>query len=330
MIRLFVPLLMVAALIASGCDKANQRVHRIGILCGGDAFTVAIDGFKKGMAEEGYREGETVVYEVRMGKSDRIRQSEIVRTFVSEKVDLIFAFPTGAALAAKEGTAGTAIPVLFSIANTEGTKLVDSVRAPGMNITGVRLEVADVVVKRLELLLQMAPKVRQVLLLHDPDYPASVQSLAALKAAAAPLGVRTTVIPLTSADSAQSVTARLDRLLNKEGSGRTAIINLPTEVTNDRSIWDGVSAFASRHRLPLVGGAPWQVRQGALFTYTGSHVEACRLAAPLAVKILTGTQAGSIPVVTAEPELRLNAGVARKLGLTITDGIIKMATEVVR
>lgn len=77
-------------------------------------------------------------------------------------MDLIFAFPTPSAIAAKAATQGTKIPVVFAMATLEGTDIVKSVREPGGNITGVRYPGPETLTKRLEILAEMAPRAKRV------------------------------------------------------------------------------------------------------------------------------------------------------------------------
>jgi putative ABC transport system substrate-binding protein len=54
------------------------------------------------------------------------------------------------------------------------------------------------------------------------------------------------------------------------------------------------------------------------------------IAATIADKILKGTPAGAIPVVTPEAHLKFNYKQARKLGLKVPEDLLSMATEIIR
>jgi putative ABC transport system substrate-binding protein len=69
---------------------------------------------------------------------------------------------------------------------------------------------------------------------------------------------------------------------------------------------------------------------GAVFSYMIGVPECGELAAALADKILEGTPAGTIPVVTPEQYLFLNYKVAQEMGLTVPEGMLSMATEIIR
>lgn len=314
--------IVLFALLVSGCGiLAGPRVYRVGILSGGAAFSPAAEGFKARMVELGYNEGENITYDFHVNP-DKRQQQEIIQQFVHDKVDMIFAFPTDSALAAKAATLHSDIPVVFCIATLEGADLVQSVREPGGNLTGVRQPGADVVVKRFELLLQIVPHARRVAVLYSPDYTASVNALVALEPVARTAEVELIVVPI---NTAEEIAPELQPLAEADQVG--AMLMLPSTVLFAPAAWQQIASFAAEQHLPLVGGGNIT---GAIFTYTPDYDEAGRLAAPTADKILHGTPAGSIPVITAEAQLKINYPLIQELGLMVPDGLLMQADEVIR
>ena len=149
--------LFVSALFWSGCNTEKPRVCRAGILVGFPPFIRVVDGFKNEMAKLGYKEGETIFYDVQEVNLDPEEHRRVILRFVVDKVDLIFVFPTGATVTAKKATEGSNIPVVFAMAGLEGNNLVESVRHPGGHNTGVRYPGPDLTLKRLELLQELVP-----------------------------------------------------------------------------------------------------------------------------------------------------------------------------
>ena len=105
---------------------------------------------------------------------------------------------------------------------------------------------------------------------------------------------------------------------------------MPEVLTQSPAGWAAISQFAAEHKVPIGGAMPFTADHGALFSYVGDNVEMGKLAASLADKIFKGTAAGTIPVVTPEDRLRLNYKVAQELGLTMPDGLLSMAMEIIR
>jgi putative ABC transport system substrate-binding protein len=114
----------------------------VGVLSGLDAFAPAVEGFKSKMTELGYVEGKNITYDVQSTNVDIDAYKSISKKFVADKVDLIFSFPSEASMEAKAATQGTDIPVIFDLAFTDvpEVNLINRVREPGGNITGVRFQ----------------------------------------------------------------------------------------------------------------------------------------------------------------------------------------------
>lgn len=319
----------VCILLLSGCGSQStpQEVHRVGIISGVDAFAAAGEGLIAEMAEFGYIEGENITYDFQKINGDPAQEKEVVEKWVTDDVDLIFSFPTSSSLAAKAATIGTDIPVVFAITTLEGNDLIESVREPGGNITGVRFPGPDLTVKRLEFLLDIVPQAKRILLLHNPNYTASVSALAELEIAAEVLAVELVVKQIIEIDS---IKIALQNLEEDNDIGVDAILIMPEVVVQSPAGWQLVSTFATKHHLPIGGSADFTMKNGAIFSYIPDSFETGKLAAPLVVKVLNGTRAGTIPVLTPESRLRINYARAEELGLTVPEGLLSQATDIIR
>lgn len=311
-----------------GCAlQAPPKVYRVGIVSGIPAFDPIADGFKSKMAELGYVEGKNISYDFQSTMADASREQQIIKKFVDDKVDLIFALPTEPAVAAKAATQGTNIPVVFAMSNLEGVDLVNSVREPGGNITGARYPGPDLAIKRLELLQELAPQAKRVGIIYNSNYPANASARQALLEAIPSMGVTLVDMPITSVEEIQT---ELEKRAKANDVGMDAILIMPDNLTQSPPGWALVTKFAADHKLPIAGSAGFEADSGAIFSYIPDNIKTGALVAPLADKILKGTPAGTIPVVTPESELRINYRVAQALGLTVPDGIMKLATEIIR
>jgi len=151
--------------------RKTPRIYKIGVLNGFDFFGRTVDGFKAKMAELGYVDGENIAYDVQESNVDLDRYRSILQKFADDKVDLIFTFPTEASMEAKKIAQTTGIPVVFSNANIEGMNLVDSIREPGNNTTGVRYPGPDIALGRLEVMMVIVPDAKNILVPYDKNYP---------------------------------------------------------------------------------------------------------------------------------------------------------------
>ncbi len=320
--------LMFIALMLFGCSDAKApKVYRVGILPGVDPHVSIADGFKAKMIELGYEEGKNIVYFFQKVNADPVEQRRIAEEFVKDKVDLIFALSTSAALAAKTSAQTSNIPVVFAFTTIEDNDLIKDIREPGGNITGVRYPGPDLTAKRFELLHELAPQAKRLWVAYDLHYPTSRRASEALRSAVSARGVTLIELPATRIEE---IPADLDARSASTDTGIDAILIMPETYSQSPIGWTAIRKFAAKHKIPIGGNSLVQAQQGALFSYAPDLLEDGRLAALLADKILKGTPAGKIPVVTSESYLRLNYKVAKELGLTINEGVLKMANEVIR
>ena len=312
-------LVVISGLVLGSCGAEESKVYRVGILSGIEYFANTADGFKAKMTELGYVENENIIYDTQNAKPDPAEYKRILQKFVADKVDLIFVFPTEAALEAKAITQGTDIPVLFANAFIEGVDLVESVRQTGGNITGVRYPGPGLAVKSLEILLEMAPQTKRVWVPYLQDYPSVPSLLEAMRPAAASLGVTLVEAPATSK---ADIEADLKARTQSADLGIDAVLYIYEPLSTWPDVNAVVTEFATKHQMP--------VGNDVLFRLVVDNVQVGRLAAPQAEKILKGTSADTIPVFSPEPFLLLNYKAAQELGLTVSEGLLSQANEIIR
>ncbi len=235
-------------------------------------------------------------------------------------------FPVEPAVAVKAVVQGTDIPIVFANAVIEGTGLVDSVRSPGGNITGVRLPSPELTLKSFESLLELTPRAKRVMVFYEPNYPTDPSVLEALRSAALSSNVTLQEVRILNVPDIPAILQALE----KSGDTRiNAILLFPDLIPQSSEAASSVLKFADAHQVPVAGGQPTLVRSGAVLTASTDQHEQGRLAASLADKILKGAPAGTIPVVTTEPHLFINYKKALELGLTVPQGLLKQASEII-
>ncbi len=317
----------VIALGLAGCGAQKPKVYRVGILSGLSFVADITDGFKEGMAGLGYVEDQNIVYDVQATEFDMAAYQRILQKFAADKVDLILVFPTEASMEAKAATQGTNIPVVFTFALIEDMGLVDSVRQPGGNITGVRYPGPDIALKRLEIMQELAPQARRILLPYQKGYPIVAPQLEVLRPAAAAAGITLVELP---ADGAADLADGLRALAQGDDPGVDAIL-FPVEPLTVTPETVGVLLdFAYEHKLPIGGAIISAGERGTIFGVNVKSIEAGKQAAPLAAKVLTGTPAGTIPVVSAESFLQIDYSAAQALGIEVPEKLLNQANEVLR
>jgi putative tryptophan/tyrosine transport system substrate-binding protein len=314
--------------ILSGCGLSQEsKVYRVGILSGYEFFYPAVEGFKAKMAELGYVEGENIVYDVQTAPVDVEAYRTIANKFVNDQVDLIFVFPTEASMEVKAATQGTDIPVIFDLAFTDvkGIDLIESIREPGGNITGVRFPSTEIASKRLQILLELAPDAKQVFVPYFEGYPNVPGQLDAIDTLAANTGVTLVKFGTTSPDELQ---AELDR---QATSGELdAILLIAEPVSGTPAFFSVLGKYGYEHKIPIGGTLISVDGYSTIFGLLPQAYQTGEHAAVMADKIFKGTPAGTIPVVTAESFFQISVDAAQTLDITVPDGLLKQADEIIK
>lgn len=305
---------------ADDSAASTNETFTVGIVNLSPALASTIEGFKEGLAEGGFVEGEnlTIIYEGPTG--DVAALAPLAESMVEAEVDLIFAVTTPAAVAAQAAVAETDIPVIFAPINDPiASGLVESLSNPGGNMTGVR--VGGFVPKELEWLLDIAPDTTNIFAPFNPDDSSSVLGMTALRETAESLGVELTT---PEVGTSEEIIA--------------AIAAMPEEVDAIFFIPDGLiighvaefTAAATERSIPLAGFSSSHVDGGALFSYGLEFGPVGNQAARLAVKILEGGDPATLPVETTDFYLSVNLNTANEIGLEISDEVLDQAFYIVR
>ena len=279
-------------------------------------------GFRQGLAETGYVEGQNLTIEYRWADGDRERLPALAADLVSRKVDVI---ATGGgpstALAAKDAT--STIPIVF-VAGTDPVELglVASLARPGGNLTGVSLLFVELAPKRLELLSELVPKAKVMALLVNPNNPNAEQTIREMQEAARTKGVQ--LHALKAATKSEIDTAF--SILTKLHAGAVVVGSDP--------YFDGLKehlvALAARHAVPAI--YPWREAGtvGGLISYGTNLAAVFHKAGTYVGRILKGARPADLPVEQPTKfDLVINLKTARALGLTVPPLLLATADEVI-
>ncbi len=312
-------------LMQGGIKAKPEKIYHVGVVNGAPFFAPAADGFKQKMTELGYVEGVNIVYDIQTATATTDARA-IADTFVQNGVDLIYAFPVGVVVEAKKATKGTTIPIVSIGADSPG--VIDSIQRPGGNITGVAFPIAEVAVRRLEVLHELAPEARIMMLPVLKDYPTIAPSLASLGPVAERLRLTFIVVPVADPGEVVGYLKEYD----KKDVGFDAILILSQPLAGDPEFMNPIYDFADKHGIPVGGVIDTQTPQSSrgLFSLIPEPFHMGELTAPLADKIFRGTDPGSIPIVTPEMFLEINSRAVTRLGLTINESLLNIANKIDR
>jgi putative ABC transport system substrate-binding protein len=278
------------------------------------------EGLRQGLAELGYVEGKNLIIERRRAEtSDDLRSA--AEDLVRAKVNLIVAFSTPAARAALSAT--STIPVVFLSGDPVGTALAESLAHPGGNSSGVSTLSTELMPKRLELLQQIAPHVRRVILLGNPSSPLQAGVLKETRRAGETLHIQIVAVDVRNA---KELDAALRGLQHRASDG--FMVSSDVLFLANRA---KVATAVARARLP--GIFPWRDYQdvGVLMSYGSSTREMGRKAAAYVDKILKGAKPADLPIEqSSKYDLVIDLRVARELGLKVPQELLFRADEVIR
>jgi putative ABC transport system substrate-binding protein len=322
--REFITLLGGTATMGPLAVRAEQRARLpiIGFLGPGTplAWGQWVAAFVQRLHEHGWIEGRTVAIEYRWAEGRSERYAEIASEFVRLNVDVIVTAGTPPVLAAKNATA--VIPIIFaSSGDPVRTGLVASLARPGSNVTGLSIQQADLVGKRLEILREVVPDLRRLAVLANVTNPIVVIELAEVEATARKKGLEFVRLEIRRAqDIAPAIEAHKGRA--------DALYIVSDAVTNDNRV--RISTLALTARLPTVYIDRSYPEAGGFISYGPNRPDLYRRAADFVDKILRGAKPADIPV--EQPikfELVVNLTTAKALGLTIPESFLLRADEVI-
>jgi len=322
--REFVALLGSTALAWPIPARAQQggKLAAIGLLGSGTAAAQSqwTAAFVQRLRELGWTEGRNVTIEYRWAEGRSERFAEFAAEFVRLKVDVILTHNTPPVIAAKQAT--SVIPIVFATAaDPVDTGLVASLARPGGNVTGLSSQTTDLASKRIELLREVVPGLRQLAFLSQPDNPYVVFDMRQAEAAARALGLETASLEIRRAEDIGPAFEGL--------KGRAeALYILPDPLLFTHRL--RINTLALGARLPTIHSLREYVEASGLMSYGPNWSDQWRRAADYVDKILRGAKPADLPIEQPTKfDLVVNLTTAKVLGLTIPESFLLRADELI-
>lgn len=295
-------------------NAQSERVRRIGVLA---TFQSAdpqgaklLQALREGLRDHGLMEGRNLEIVTRYAASESRPVGELAKDLAQHQVELIVAHGTPAVQAVSRAVQH--LPVVFAtIGDPVAAGLVKSLAEPGGNITGLSLVASDLGHKRLEMLKEVIPGVKQVAMLWNPANASLVSQVKEAEAAAGLLGIALRPLPVErpsdlgpAIDGARQV-------------GVDAVISTSDSIqVNHRA---EIIRRAMEHRMPVIAEYQEVVESGALLSYGPSREDNWRRAAAYISKILNGAKPGELPIEQpSKYELFVNLKTAQALGIDLS------------
>ncbi|MEE1620875.1 ABC transporter substrate-binding protein [Zafaria sp. Z1313] len=316
--------LMASALLLTACGDGGSDAPgaegpvEIGIVqyVSHPSLDAAAAGFKRALADAGY-EGDAVVFDEQNAQADAATNTSIAGKFASDGKDLVLAIATPSAQAAAQAIVD--IPVLFTaVTDPVSADLVDSLEAPGSNLTGT--SDLNPVAEQIALIRELAPDAQSVGIVYSSGETNSTVQVELAKEAAAELGLEVKEAAISTSGEVQQAAQSLD----------VDAFYVPTD-NNVVSALESVIQVAETRKVPIVAGEGDSVARGAVATYGINYEQLGYQTGEMAVKILKGeAEPASMAVETqSDLELYVNPGAAERMGVTLPDGFTDQADHVV-
>lgn len=279
----------------------------------------AYEGFKAGLEEAGYIEGENLTLNFQNASGDTSTAQSICDTFKNSGVDLVLAIATPAAQSAANTFSDTEVPVLFTaVTDAVEAQLVDSNEAPGKNITGT-IDM-PVIPDQIQVIRDILPEAKTLGILYTSSEANSEIQAKEAQAAAEELGFEVTVQTASNTNEIQQAMTSV--------VGSVDAVYIPSD-NGFASAMGTVNKIAVDNQLPVFCAVEAMIQEGGIATTAINYYDLGKQTAAQAVRIFGGEKASEMAVETQEDcGLVVNKTFAESVGVTIPDEILDKAVTV--
>lgn len=299
----------------------TQPIARVGVLVPTTraGWASRIEALRGGMRELGYFEGRNLVLEIFSVENEYQRLPDLAGELVRLKVDVIITGGTPGTMALKRATAVIPI-VMATISDPVETGVVPSLSRPGGNITGLMFFVAELNVKRLELLREAVPKLKRVAALMHQDNISMQPVQRAMVSAAKALDIDLRRFDVRRPEDFSATFKAMGDW------GAEALVMVEDSMLNVNA--SALGTIASARGIPSIGLK--EVAEGGLMAYGVDQLAMFRRAAFYVDRLLKGAKAADLPIERSTKfELIINRNAARALGITIPQSMLVRADRVI-
>ena len=304
--------------------QQGERLRRVSVLMGGvdePPLQARVRALPQGLQDLKWTEGANIQIDVRWGASD----PALIRTHVLQTIDLapdvILGGNTPVVQALKQAT--QAIPIVFAgLSDPIGNGIVASLARPGGNITGFASFNGPIAGIWLQNLKEIAPGIKRVAVVYNPDTAPHALFWPALDTAAPSLGMTLTRAAVRDPAAIESAIAAV------AGEPGGALVLMPDVfLVRHRAL---IISLSARHRVPAIWSLRDWVREGALMSYGPDLIDQFRRAASYIDRILRGAKPADLAVQQPTKfEMAINLKTAKALGLTVPPLLVAQADEVI-
>ncbi len=317
---------LITVIVISGCattkTQTEEKVVTIGIAGWGSnpEFTRNVEGFKDGLAENGYVEGENVQFIIKIPETDLDVQREIIQSFIDADVDLIFSITTPGTLVAKEMT--SEIPIVFSV-NTFPVEsgVIDSLESSGNNLVGTRNYIS--VKRQYNQFERIYPDTNTLAFVHRKGEPNSLAQHLEMKDLLEKKGIKVIDIAAVDlADMRQQLESNIDTV--------DSMFSACDTLTHSLGGAELIVEFSKKYKKPSFACNKEGTIRGHLIGNVADFYVIGKISGRQAALILQGAKPSSLLTESpAEDYLILNTKTASEIGIDIPQYVLDDAEEIV-
>jgi putative ABC transport system substrate-binding protein len=285
------------------------------------AEAVIVRAAREGLAKNGFVEGRNLSIDFGWSDGDYSRLPRLAAELVERKVSLIMSSGLPATLAARKAT--STIPIVFRLAiDPVAYGLAQSLSRPGGDLTGVTMLFDPLTPKKVQLLQELVPGIRDIGFLVNPKNQNVTSHRQRAEEAVRTLGLRLVVLTASTPDELETAFARA----RQEAVSAVLVGDDPFFDVSSREL----VAAAARHAMPTMFYVRDFVEAGGLISYGASFDEMAYQAGDYAGRILKGARPADLPIgQPTKIELVINMKTARALGLAVPQSLMGRADTIV-
>jgi len=286
-----------------------------------EAITDRLRGFRQGLKDAGFVEGENVAILYGYAEYQLERLPGLAVDLVRRQVSVLVTGGGPATLAAKAASATT--PSVFVLGDDPvRLGLVTSLARPEGNLTGINILNEELATKRMEFLRALVPTATRIFVLVNQAEPGAENQLREVQAAALVMGLKLQIANVNTIGEIYSVFETM------EHERPDALFVSATPFLAGRRVQ--LAQLVAFHRFPAAFSLREYADVGGLMSYGANVVDAYRQGGAYTGRILKGAKPADLPILQSSKfELVINMGTARMLGLAVPQSLLAAADEVI-
>jgi len=304
--------------------RAQQVSPAVGFLhpSSPEAFPHLVEGFRRGLGDTGFAEGQNVTIEYRWARGEYDQLPRLAVELVQRGVRVILAGGGEVGAFAVKAATST-VPILIHVSSDPvKSGLVASFNRPGGNVTGLMTATSELEAKKFGLLCEMVPNARIIAILINPNYPPNAADTVEVQSAAQSIGRQLIVL---KADSPQAIDSTFATLVAQRADALLVAGDPFLEGRNQQLV-----TLTTRHDIPAIFNFRESVLRGGLMSYGVNLSNNYRQLGAYTGRILKGESAAELPIMfPAIFDFAINLVTARALGIDVPAQLLARADEVI-